>query len=846
MSTDTVPSKIIEKERKKLLEILEQDPDSILDILTSRWVISEEEYKSLENVTDPLKKSQKLLILVQEKGEVSCQHFLKCFFSTFPDAATIWDLKHEKKKVFEDVLSRLNMDRSRKLLPEFVKQFSVDHGYNWTPKSPGDLAWNFLMKVQALDVMARESILRHRASASASASKGELLTRVENLELEDIETINPLDVLCASMLCSDSSLQREVMSNMYQCQFALPLLLPDAENNKSILMRGAMKDIVKKQPTQPSGDSARDTENFLILMKMPVISFVRLGCCSFSKSRILNTLLCPAQLKPRKIFLHQDSSILVLPRQISDGLVEITWCFPDSDHLKENPSFFQKPVAVANLRGNLESFWTQFGFLLEISSAIFFFTDYLGEKEWNLLMFLGETTIERCYFVLSPQARESEEAQIFQKIMKLKPSQLLFLEREEAGDRGRNMEHLQAALQEVMSSSLKCVSVEDMAFLARELGIQVDEDYENAEGIQLPPSENMAETTEQECQERQSQAKSPSGSSAQIPFREAGMKCGVSENPQNFHPIPVFMSYPQNSWPLPIRIGDNFNQISPNTPWRTGSHVGSKQRSKWFQPLGFQSTGDHGRHKSFGSQYFQPQRFYSGERFTESSRSAQGHHRDGILGSPPKPVFQHVCYWPEKSQTMGAPERSGLVILQVGRFQALGSWPAGAAGKACRLGTQSAEASGKFTRTTTHKKDPHHQAAAIGKLLIPASQQGAQLKTQGEPLNPAFQIGPCPMSNSNLLSSFQLKSALPNPYQVKYPQPKPCQPVPSQPKPTLIKHTQPQPSQPKPSHSKPSHSKPSQPMLSQSRSSQFKPSKARPSQAKVYNSRAGPKSVGKH
>lgn len=256
--------------------------------------------------------------------------------------------------MFEDVLACLNLDRSRKLLPDFVKQFSLDRGCGWVPKTMGDLAWNFLMKVQALDMTARDSILRHKILGNESEE--EFLTGIENLEIRETETINPLDVLCASMLCSDSSLQREVMSNMYQCQFALPLLLPDAENNKSILMLGAMKDIVKEQSTQPSGGPTEGTEKLLTLMKMPVISFVRLGYCSFSKSRILNTLLSPAHLKSHKVFLHQDLPVLVLPRQISDGLVEITWCFPDSDGLKENSSFFQKPVAVANLRGDLKVF----------------------------------------------------------------------------------------------------------------------------------------------------------------------------------------------------------------------------------------------------------------------------------------------------------------------------------------------------------------------------------------------------------------------------------------------------------------------------------------------------------
>ncbi|KAK1345347.1 hypothetical protein QTO34_014058 [Cnephaeus nilssonii] len=560
MATGWAPSEIIERERKKLLEILQQDLDSILDSLTSRRLISEDEYEALEGIPDPLKKSRKLLILVQKKGEDSCQHFLKCLCSTFPESATTWGLrqeflKHEniespqstgvskssedlfslvkeqpesseitvsfkekehfdvdtsemrmdtessygemgwssgenekaynpptttmppsaesvesevsgtidysqdqqrydepddslylgeeeylasavfsedaestveeedyndpeylvyggeedpvyaetaefsgdeqsygdsepgmlleeeeeeeeesmeeRKKVFKDVLSCLNLDRSRKLRPDFVQQFSLDRGCKWTPETPGDLAWNFLMKVQALDVMARDSILRHEVLGEDS--KGASPSGVENLEMRDTPAMNPLDVLCASLLCSDSSLQRAVLSSMYRCRFALPLLLPDVENNKSILMLGAMKGIVKEQPALPSGGPAGETERSLTRAKMPVISFVRLGDCSFSKSRILNVLLSPAQPQLHRVFLHHDLPVPVLPRQISDGLVEIAWCFPESHSLRESPPFFPEPVAVANLHGDLESFWTQFGFLVEVSSAVFFF-----------------------------------------------------------------------------------------------------------------------------------------------------------------------------------------------------------------------------------------------------------------------------------------------------------------------------------------------------------------------------------------------------------------------------------------------------------------------------------------
>ncbi|KAG8512687.1 Caspase recruitment domain-containing protein 6 [Galemys pyrenaicus] len=1002
MASRSVPSEIIEKERKKLLDILQQDPDTILDTLTSRRLISDEEYESLESVQDPLKKSRKLLILVQKKGEVSCQHFLNCLFSTFPESASTQDLRHEclkhddiepphlpskyledvffpgekqsenpkitvalkekskdvrdikdnkisyketvlslrvsekennspkitipylvenveyefppaieylqdgqrydepddslyleedylepieyskdaetavdeenydnleiivyddeenpaysettehsdeeqtyeeseisisleeeeksieeRKKVFREVLSCLNLDRSRKLLSEVIKQFSLDRVERWIPKTPGDLVWNFLMKVEALDVMARDPILTHRVLDEDS--KGDLLTRVENLEIRDTQTqtINSLDVLCAVMLCSDSSLQREVMSNMYQCQFALPLLLPDAENNKIILMLGAMRDIVKVKLTQASGEAARDTEKLLTCTKMPVISFVRLGDCSFSKSQILNRLLSPAGQKSHKIFLHRGLPALELPRQISDGLVEIAWCFPDSDHLKANPWCFQKPVAVTNLRGDLESFWIQFGFLMEISSAVFFFTDRLGQKEWDLLMYLREEAIERCYFVLSSQARESEEAEMSQRILKLKAMQLLFWEVEGPGETGKNMEHLQAALQEVMSSSLRSVSLEDVASLAWELGIQVDCGFEMNEEIPVVFSENVAAIAEDEEEQRHDQSKSPCESSVEIPIKEPGV--------QNFHLTQVFNT-------APFVTGGDFNRVSWRAPRVAGSHFWSGQSSKSFCPLPFQNPRAHNQGKCFGVQYFQPQRFYSDERFINFSRPGRRCPLRDVFGRPLRPVTPHVQAWPRRPPATGALQRSGAVVSRVGHSQFQGSQPAGA--------------TGKLMRTPYHIKHSHPQAFSPAKSkFVP--------RFQFKSAQPKSSQGKHPQQEPSQTQPTSTKPAQSQPSQTKYfpskpTQPKSCQPQSFRPQPSQPQSSQSKSFQQHASHAKPSSSKStqdypcqprsSQPKLSQHRPTQSKPSQTRPSQAKAYYPKAGPKRVGK-
>lgn len=416
------------------------------------------------------------------------------------------------------------------------------------------------------------------------------------------------------------------------------------------------------------------------------------------------------------------------------------------------------------------------------------------------------------------------------------------------------MEGLQAALQEVMSSSLRCVSVEDMAPLARELGIQVDQDFENIQGIQVSPSENLAGAAEDEGSQRHSQRKN----SSESPAKMSETSCQVNQNRQNFHLTPVFMPPLRNFHPLPARIGGNFNHVSLKAPWAMGSRFWLQQRPKRFHPLPFQNTRAHSPGKRFGIQYFQPQRFYSGETFMRFSGTPWRHHMGRTFGRPPRPISQHIPAWPQRPQTIGTLERSGKEDSQVGHLHSLGSWPGGAVGKPGQVsarGTRPTETMRTSMRTKPHIENPHHQAfQATGATQKPrrtAPQQGAKLKTQGGPSNPSFQMGFHPMSYSMYLPSSQFRPNQHKSPQVKQSQHKPSQPVPFQPKPTQTKPTQHQAPQAESSPSKPTQPKPRQPQSSQSKPFQPKPTQPKsshtgPSQAKAYCPRPGPKRGGKH
>uniref|UniRef100_A0A674J236 VLIG-type G domain-containing protein n=1 Tax=Terrapene triunguis TaxID=2587831 RepID=A0A674J236_9SAUR len=379
-----------------------------------------------------------------------------------------------------EVLSKLKLQKyeSRKLGMNDVLEINSGSLKDWTPRKLRDLPWHFLRKVMALNVTARSTSFR----CGAPHDQG---TRVDEEEqgideqiffFSDSDTkvsVNPLDLLCAVLLCSDSFLQQEILSKMSMCQFALPLLLPALDTPKCNLMLWAMRDIVRKWRPHSLAESRGFREESLVLTAMPTISFVRMGSCSFSKSKLLNEVLSPSQ-QHHDFFIHQDLSSGNVPREIADGLIEISWFFPGG---RKNLDLFSEPVAVTNLRGDIESHWLQFSFLTEVSSAVFIFAENITEREYTLLSSLKESTT-KYYFILNRQAGRSSETLAFLNrlapVLKLKNSHMLM--KDSSTNKAKFVEKLQFTIQSIMNSSPKRIGIEDMAVIARELGIQIDED----------------------------------------------------------------------------------------------------------------------------------------------------------------------------------------------------------------------------------------------------------------------------------------------------------------------------------------------------------------------------------
>ncbi|XP_055765887.1 LOW QUALITY PROTEIN: interferon-induced very large GTPase 1-like [Salvelinus fontinalis] len=298
---------------------------------------------------------------------------------------------------------------------------------------------------------------------------------VDNLDTDSdsINVINPLDLITALFLCSDGFLQQEMVQKMSMCQFAVPLLLPKCDTKQITLMLWALRDIVRK--FRPSSQMATNAfvEDRLVVSDIPMVSFVRLGESSLSKSQILNKLLSNPQ-QYHDTFVHHDMECGDVPRQISDGLVEINWYFPCGNR---NIDMFTKPVSVANLRGDIKSFETQFSFLCQTSAAVYIFID---DFEADLKVLDGKITKTELFLVVNSQ-KETFRVDTLKKMItnySINPTNVIVKKKQNDAE---FVKTLQSSVGDIIEKSKNRLTIENMATVARQSKILIDEDSDECQ-----------------------------------------------------------------------------------------------------------------------------------------------------------------------------------------------------------------------------------------------------------------------------------------------------------------------------------------------------------------------------
>ncbi|TRY74327.1 hypothetical protein DNTS_032028 [Danionella cerebrum] len=272
------------------------------------------------------------------------------------------------------------------------------------------------------------------------------------------EEINPLDLITALFHCTDPFLQQEITLKMSLCQFSVPLLLPNCDIKECTLMLWAMRDITKQFRSHSL------EEHSIVETELPLISFVRLGKSSMSKSEFLNKLLSNNQ---HDTFIHKNMENGDIPRKISNGLVEMSWYLPSG---RQPIDRFKEPIAVANLRGDISHFEPQFSFLSQTSSAVYLFCDDLDSNQ----TFLNSLQLRTKLILVCAVNEQTSSDDLKQSLAKLKVKPFAELIRDTSMNDAKFIEALHKSIVDLLGDSTK-ISIEQMSKVAPELGILVDE-----------------------------------------------------------------------------------------------------------------------------------------------------------------------------------------------------------------------------------------------------------------------------------------------------------------------------------------------------------------------------------
>ncbi|XP_061107801.1 up-regulator of cell proliferation-like [Conger conger] len=372
----------------------------------------------------------------------------------------------------EELLSDLGLEHhlKNKLTLSQVLQIDGETLSDESIQSLKALPWCFLRKLMMVNVTAR-SVRCTSKQDMEPQNLDNLFDTLDNPVGYSSNVVNPLDLITAVLICSDCFLQQEMALKMSLCQFSVPLLLPKCDEQECTLMLWAMRDIVKKYKPHSLVDPRGFVEESIALTDLPMVSFVRLGNSSMSKSHILNQVFSNPQ-QYHDTFVHKDMECCDTPRRISNGLVEISWYLPSGK--SDTTEIFNEPLAIANLRGDLRDFETQYAFLCSTSAAIFVFCDDFGSE----CKILHSKNTQAHWFLISNSQSQSfnkNDCKRWVSELQLQPSNIIIKGPQLNVTEFLNKLH--SAIRDILKGNVVKKSVEGMSAVAYEFGIRVDEDY---------------------------------------------------------------------------------------------------------------------------------------------------------------------------------------------------------------------------------------------------------------------------------------------------------------------------------------------------------------------------------
>ncbi|KAI7798568.1 putative interferon-induced very large GTPase 1-like [Triplophysa rosa] len=173
--------------------------------------------------------------------------------------------------------------------------------------------------------------------------------------------IHPMDVQMAVFHCAENFLKQLMVTKLSQCQYALPLLVPDPFTKQIQFPLWTFRQISKGlKMTNKNNEIIRKIQS-VYKAETPMVFFFRFDTLSSSKSQLINSLIN----EKHNTFFHRHCSGSSKTRLLLDGVVEIAWYSPSG----KNTDTFTDCVAFCNLHGDAEDNEKQLGILTQMASV---------------------------------------------------------------------------------------------------------------------------------------------------------------------------------------------------------------------------------------------------------------------------------------------------------------------------------------------------------------------------------------------------------------------------------------------------------------------------------------------
>ncbi|XP_060760125.1 interferon-induced very large GTPase 1-like isoform X2 [Neoarius graeffei] len=257
-----------------------------------------------------------------------------------------------RKENIRQLFSRLNLDTQHTLkIGEFLK-ITASSLKCHELCAEKDLVHTFLHRLIMMDYTARYIRLRQvtKINIQRNDKKSKdilsLLFDSEPVGSRAVEQfhVHPMDIQMAVFHCADNFLRQLMVTKLSQCQYAVPLLVPNPTTGEIEFPLWTFRQIKKSWKSKDVKGNTTSNCRSIVGVETPMVAFLRLGSVSSSKSQLMNNLINDRHHTFFDRNCPQDSKT----RLLMNGVVEIAWYCPSG----KNSDWLPDCVAFCNFHGD--------------------------------------------------------------------------------------------------------------------------------------------------------------------------------------------------------------------------------------------------------------------------------------------------------------------------------------------------------------------------------------------------------------------------------------------------------------------------------------------------------------